>query len=102
LFIHAFWFASKLAAVAFVLTHNGKLIINVAVSNPSVAARLREWSGNRHRLRQHLLDLAGSRTFPCIAGRDWNAHLAWLCSMTDSRFGTERDFLSTPHSSGFA
>jgi hypothetical protein len=25
---------------------------------------------NCHRLRQHLLDLAGSRTFPRIAGRD--------------------------------
>jgi hypothetical protein len=72
LLVHAFCFAGKLATAAFVLTHNGKLIINVAVSNPSVAARLREWYGNRHRLRQHLLDLAGSRTFPRIAGRDWN------------------------------
>jgi hypothetical protein len=40
LLVHAVWFASKLAVAAFVLTHNGKLITIVTVSNPAVAARL--------------------------------------------------------------
>jgi hypothetical protein len=71
-------------------------MVQVSPSNllPAHGGRL---SPARHRLRQHLLDLAGSRTFPRVAGRDWKLRSISERESVRERSHAISDFYYTPN-----
>jgi len=48
---------------------------------------------NRHSIKEFLLQLSNSITLTRYGNRNWEEHLSWLLSLTDSRSDLERKFL---------